>query len=276
MERSIMKKISIKHLAIVAVTIGLSAFAAEVDHSQDAELAQELTNPIADLMTIPIQMTYDQNIGPIDEGYKVQTNIQPVIPFDISENWNLLTRTIIPVVKQDEIYPGAGSQFGLGDTTLSLFFSPKKPIHGVVWGVGPIALLPTATDPLLGAKKWGVGPAGIVVAMMGPWTVGGLANHIWSVTGDSARPNVSSSFLQPFAAYTWPSAWTVSLQSESTYNWKNEQWVVPITAAVSKLVWLGPLPVSLQAGAGYWAKSTDTSPKGTRYRLQANFVLPKF
>ena len=149
-----MKKISLKLLVVVAATIGLSAFAAEVDHANDAELAQELTNPIADLITIPIQMTYDQNIGPVDDGYKLQTNIQPVIPFDLTEDWILLTRTILPVVKQDEVYPGAGSQFGLGDTSVSLFFSPKKPSGGVIWGVGPIALLPTATDSLLGSKIW--------------------------------------------------------------------------------------------------------------------------
>ncbi len=243
--------------------------------ASDAELAQELTNPIADLITIPIQSTYDQNIGPNDEGYKLQTNIQPVIPVDISENWNLLTRTIVPVIQQDEIVPGSGSQFGLGDTSLSLFFSPKKPTNGVIWGVGPIALLPTATDAKLGGKKWGVGPAGIVVTMVGPWTIGGLANHLWSVAGDSERDDISNSFVQPFVAYTWPNAWTVSFQSESTYNWKSEEWAVPFNAAVAKLVRFGKLPVSLQAGAGYWAESATNGPEGVRFRLQANIVLPK-
>ena len=245
-------------------------------HADDADLAQELTNPIADLMTIPIQMTYDQDIGTNDDGYKVQTNIQPVVPFDISDDWNLLTRTILPVVKQDEIFPNSGSQFGLGDTSVSLFFSPKKPSNGVVWGVGPIALLPTATDNLLGAKKWGVGPAGIAVAMLGPWTVGGLTNHVWSVAGDSNRDDISSTFVQPFVAYTWPSAWTVSLQSESTYNWKSEEWAVPFNLAVAKLVRIGKVPVSLQAGTGYWAHSATNGPEGIRFRLQANIVLPKF
>ena len=243
--------------------------------ANDAELAQELTNPIADLITIPIQMTYDQNIGSDDDGYKLQTNIQPVIPIDLSENWNLITRTIVPVIKQENTLPNSGSQFGLGDTTLSLFASPKKAAGGIVWGVGPVVLLPTATDSLLGSKKWGVGPAGIVVAMLGPWTVGGLANHVWSVAGDSDRDDISSSFVQPFVAYTWPSAWTVSLQTESTYNWKSEEWAVPVTAAVSKLVWLGPLPVSMQAGAGYWVESATNGPEGVRFRIQANIVLPK-
>ncbi len=270
-----MKTSALHHLLLAAVMIS-SAFAAEVKEIDSAELAQELTNPIADLMTIPIQMTYDRNIGPTEDGYKVQTNIQPVIPFDMGQDWTLITRTIIPVIKQDDIFPGSGSQFGLGDISMSMYASPKKVSHGVVWGVGPVFLLPAATEPELGTKKWGIGPSGVVVAMLGRWTVGGLANHIWSVGGASDRPDISNTFLQPFVAYTWPSAWTVALQSESTYNWKTEQWSVPITASVAKLVWLGRLPVSLQAGAGYWATSPDNGPEGVRYRLQANFVLPKF
>jgi hypothetical protein len=244
--------------------------------SGDADLAQELSNPLADLMTIPIQMNYDRDIGPLDDGWKLQTNIQPVIPFHLNEDWNLISRTIMPVIYQDDIFPGEGSQFGLGDINLSLFFSPRKPTSGgLTWGIGPVLLFPTATDSLLGAKKWGAGPAAVALTMRGPWTVGILANHIWSYTGDSDRQDISNTFLQPFAAYTWPSAWTVSVQSESTFNWKTDKWSVPVNVAVSKLVRLGKLPVSLQGGVGYWAESPDAGPEGFRFRLQANFVLPK-
>lgn len=269
MKQGALKKLFINVIATSSLLMMMTA------QATDADLAQELTNPISDLMTLPVQMTYDQNIGPDDEGYKLQTNIQPVIPFDVGEDWNLLTRTIVPVIQQDEIIPNSGSQFGLGDTSVSLFFSPKKSTGGVTWGVGPIFLLPTATDDLLGGKKWGAGPAGIVVAIAGPWTFGGLANHVWSVAGDSSRNDISNSFIQPFAAYTWQNAWTVSVQSESTYNWKSEEWAVPVTAAVSKLVRFGKVPVSLQAGAGYWLESATNGPEGMRYRLQANIVLPK-
>jgi hypothetical protein len=244
--------------------------------SGDAELAQELANPLADLMSIPFQMNYDRGIGPLDDGSKLQTNVQPVIPFHLNADWNLISRTIMPVIYQDDIFPGAGSQFGLGDINLSLFLSPKKPTSGgITWGIGPVLLLPTATDDLLGAKKWGAGPAAVALMVRGPWTAGMLANHIWSYAGDSDRPDISNTFLQPFVAYTWPSAWTVSVQSESTCNWKTEDWSIPINAAVSKLVKLGKLPVSLQAGVGYWAESPETGPEGFRFRLQATFVLPK-
>jgi len=246
------------------------------DEESAADLAQELTNPVADLVTVPIQMNLDQRIGPADDGTKLTTNIQPVIPFDIGENWNLITRTIVPVISQDDLFPGAGSQFGLGDINLSLFFSPKQPTAGgLTWGAGPTILLPTATDSLLGAEKWGAGPAAVGLVLKGPWTVGMLANHIWSFAGDDDRDDISNTFMQPFVAYTWPSAWTVSVQSESSYNWTTDQWSIPVNAAVSKLVRFGKLPVSLQAGVGYWAESPDAGPEGFRFRLQANIVLPK-
>jgi hypothetical protein len=260
---------------LVAVALVASAPTARSETGA-ADLAQELTNPIADLVTVPIQMNFDDGIGPADDGSKLTTNVQPVIPFDIGENWNLVTRTIVPVTYQNDIFPGAGSQFGLGDINLSLFFSPKQPTAGgLTWGVGPVLLLPTATDSLIGARKWGAGPAAVGLVLKGPWTVGMLANHVWSFAGDDDRDDISNSFMQPFVAYTWPSAWTASLQSETTYNWQSEQWSVPVNLALSKLVKFGKLPVSLQAGVGYWAESPDSGPEGFRFRLQANIVLPK-
>jgi hypothetical protein len=271
--------ISTFFLFLAASALVQPAIAGDASDAQkvgDAGLAQELSNPLADLMTIPIQVNYDRDIGPRDDGWKLQTNIQPVIPFHLNDDWNLISRTIIPVIDQEDIFPGAGSQFGLGDINLSLFFSPKKPTSsGITWGIGPVLLLPTATDSLLGAKKWGAGPAAVALTTRGPWTVGMLANHIWSYAGDSDRQDISSTFLQPFVAYTWPSAWTISVQSESNYNWKTENWSVPINVGVSKLVKLGKLPVSLQAGVGYWAESPESSPEGFRFRFQVTFVLPK-
>jgi len=241
-----------------------------------AELAQELTNPVADIMTIPVQINFDQDFGQNDEGKKITTNIQPVIPVEINQDWNLITRTIVPVIYQDKIFPGEGSQFGLGDINAQLFLSPKKPTSGgVIWGAGAAMLIPTATDSLLGSKKWGAGPAGVALTIRGPWTIGGLANHIWSFAGDSDRADISNTFMQPFAAYTWPNAWTLAVQSESTYNWKLEQWSIPVNVAASKLVRIGKLPVSLQAGVGYWVDTPATGPEGWRFRLQANIVLPR-
>jgi len=256
--------------------LGTLVFGAALAESGDADLAQQLANPLANLISIPMQMNIDRDLGPTDKGTKVQTNVQPVIPFDAGDDWTLITRTIIPVIWQDDVFPNAGSQFGLGDLNMSLFFSPKTPsAGGVTWGVGPVILMPTATDSKLGAKKWGAGPTAIVLKTNGPWTVGGLANQVWSFAGDDARPDISSAFIQPFAAYNTPTAWTFSVQSESTYNWKTERWSVPVNFAVAKLVRFGQLPVSLQAGIGYWLESPPGGPEGMRYRLQVSLVLPK-
>lgn len=251
-------------------------FSATLYAAENADLAQDLANPIADLITLPIQMNFDQNIGPDDEGSKLQTNIQPVIPFTVNDDWKIISRTIVPVIYQEDIFPGAGSQFGLGDVNLTMFFSPKKSgPSGVLWGVGPVALFPTATETELGGEKWGGGPSGVVLKEIGSLTVGALANHVWSFAGDSDRDDISNSLIQPFASYTWPNAWTVSVQSEATYNWKSESWSVPVNIAASKLMFMGKLPVSLQAGVGYWLDSPDSGPEGLRFRLQASFVFPK-
>jgi len=178
------------------------------EQAADAGLAQELTNPLADLITLPVQINFDRDLGPADRGTKTVTNVQPVIPFALSEEWNLISRTIVPIVYQDDVFPGQGSQFGLGDVNLSLFFSPWAPTAGgVIWGVGPVFLLPTATDSLLGSRKWSAGPAGVALTTRGRWTLGVLANHVWSFAGGDARQDLSNTFVQPFVSYTWPSGW---------------------------------------------------------------------
>lgn len=171
---------------------------------------------------------------------------------------------------------GVGSQFGLGDTVQSFFFSPKQPTaNGVISGVGPVLLLPTGTDDLLSVEKWGLGPAGVALKQDGPWTYGMLFNHIWSVAGTGSRPDISTTFLQPFLAYTTPDAWTFTLQTETTYDWKHEQWPVPVNALLSKLVKFGDLLVSLGAGARYWADGPQSAPHGWGVRLVATLLFPK-
>ena len=261
-------------LVALAMVLGAATIAsAQEQESQAAELAKAAQNPLAALVTLPLQANFNNGIGD-DDRRMFNLNIQPVAPFK-GEDWNLITRTIMPVIWQDEIVPGAGSQFGLGDITVSLFASPKKPTNGVIWGLGPILYLRTATDELLGAEKWGAGPSAIALTMRGRWTLGALANHVWSFAGNDDRADLNNTFVQPFLAYTTPSAWTVSFQSETTYNWESRKWSVPVNVAASKLVMFGKLPVSLQAGVGYWLDAPQSGADGVRYRLQANFVLPK-
>jgi hypothetical protein len=205
---------------VVATTLAASAQA-----ETNEELAMQLSNPVAALISVPFQFNYDQKIGSARDGKRWVLNIQPVVPFDLNAEWNLISRTILPVVWQDEVFPGAGSQSGIGDVVQSVFFSPKAPTAGgLIWGAGPVLLLPTGSNDLLTADKWGAGPTGVVIRQQGPWTVGALANHIWSFAGHSSRADVSATFLQPFLTYTTPSATTFSLNTESTYDWNSRQW----------------------------------------------------
>lgn len=241
----------------------------------DNDLAKQLSNPVASLISVPFQFNYDHGYGP-EDGSRVMLNIQPVVPISINDDWNLISRTIIPVIWQEDIAGSSGVQSGLGDITQSLFFSPKQPTEGgVIWGAGPVFLLPTATDDLLGTGKLGLGPTAVALKQSDGWTYGALANHIWSVAGEGDRPDVSSTFIQPFINYTTSDAWTFALNTESSYDWKNDQWAVPINFQVSKLVKFGEQPVNFTAGARYWAVSPDNGAEGWGFRVAITMLFPK-
>lgn len=241
----------------------------------DTSLAKQLSNPVAALISVPFQANYDRGVGAAD-GDRFYVNVQPVIPFTLNDDWNLISRTILPIVDQHDVAGRSGSQFGLGDLTQSLFLSPRSPgPGGLIWGAGPVFLLPTATGELLGSRKWGAGPTAVLLKQSGPWTYGILANHIWSFAGSSRRESLSNTFLQPFVAYTTRDAWTFGLNTESTYDWRHNQWAVPVNATVGKVVTLGRRPVSFTLGLRYWAASADGGPEGFGARFTTSLLFPK-
>lgn len=253
-------------LSIVAPTFGQTNAASGGEAM--AEIARKLNNPVASLISLPLQNNFDFGGGPNDDGFQYRLNVQPVIPFSLSEDWNLISRTILPYIYQEDRI-GTSSQSGLGDTTESLFFSPKKPgPGGLIWGVGPELYLPTATDSLLGAEKWAAGPTVLALWQKHGWTYGALANHVWSFAGHENRQRLSSTFLQPFLSYTTGHHTTFGVNTESTYDWVNSQWTVPLNAFVTQLVKIGKKPVSFQFGGRYYGERPSGGPEwGLRFTV---------
>jgi hypothetical protein len=239
-----------------------------------ANLAKELSNPVASLISVPIQNNFDFGGGPADHGFQYKVNLQPVIPIAISSDWNLIARVIVPYVYQHDRI-GNTTQSGLADTTASFFFSPRQPgPGGMIWGVGPDIYLPTATDSLLGSEKWGAGPTAVFLWQKSSWTYGALVNQIWSFAGDAGRPYMNNTFMQPFLAYQTKTHTTFTIDTESTYNWEAGQWTVPLNWTVSQVTKIGKMPVSFQAGVRYYAAKPDGGPDwGLRFTV--TFLFPK-
>jgi hypothetical protein len=260
-------------LCIVAATAVPLAAAAQ---DSAADLAKKLSNPVAALISVPLQLNYDQDIGPTRGGDRWALNVQPVVPIGLNADWNLISRTIVPLVTQDAVFPGAGSQSGLGDMVQSVFFSPKAPTAGGwIWGAGPVLLLPTGTEDLLSARKWGAGPTAVVLKQDKGWTYGALANHIWSFAGDADRADVSATFIQPFLSYTTPDAWSYTVNTESTYDWEKKQWTVPVNLLAAKVTRVGGQLLSIGGGVRYWADGPDGGPHGWGLRLVVTLLFPK-
>jgi len=232
------------------------------------ELARQLANPVSSLISVPLQYTYARTFN--NDGHRNLLNIQPVVPMSISKNWNLISRSIMPVVFQNDVQPGR-SQSGFGDLTQSVWASPKAPsASGLIWGVGAVALIPTGTDGI-GANTWGFGPTIVMLKQAGPWTYGMLFNQIWDTSGPA---DISSMFLQPFLAKGIGKGRTVSVNSESTYNWKSKQWTVPVNVAYSKVSRWGNQMVSNAFGAGLYATSPQGGPEW-QLRYVLTMLFPK-
>ncbi len=279
---------------------------APADESED--LAKKVANPISDLISFPIQSNFNFGGGidlppsriprPLlrllpgpgarlaarlltlpfrtqdrDQAFQYKLNVQPVIPISLNKDWNVISRTIVPIIVQDDVI-GNTSQGGLGDITQSLFFSPKSG-EPFLWGVGPVFLLPTSTDHnYLGAYRWGMGPTGVILKQSHGFTFGALANHIWSFARDDNRKEVNATFLQPFLTYTTKTATSFGIASESTYDWVGDQWTIPLIPSVSQIIKIGRLPVSLQLAGQYWVEKPDSgSDWGMRFQIQ--FLFPK-
>ena len=252
------------------------AVAAEPGGGADAELAKQTQNPVADLISIPIQSNTNFGLEPNRRTQNV-LNVQPVIPLNLTDDWNLITRTILPIIKQPDLLTTSDDTWGLGDLNTSLFFSPAKS-SGFVWGLGPVLQFPTGTDEVLSSRKWAAGPTGLGLIMKGPWVVGLLASNLWSYAGNDDREDVSQFLAQYFVNYNLPDAWYLTTSPIITANWeaegKGNKWTVPVGGGFDKVFRIGGLPFNGNVAAF----ANVVRPDGAAdwmFRVQLALLLPK-
>lgn len=241
-----------------------------------AELAKKLSNPVADIINMPFQLNYDNNIGADKNTERYQLNIQPVIPIKLNDDWNVISRTVLPVIVQQYDGMDKSTDWGVGDITQSFFFTPTpKSPDDLIIGFGPVIYLPTASEKLFGPDQYALGPTAVIAKQSHGWTFGALANHLWAVEKNDGAEGINSTFLQPFVNYTTPASVTYSINTESTYDWNTDDYTIPVNLTATKIVKIDKQLISIGGGFRYWIHDTDSSAKDFGVRLIASFIFPK-
>ena len=230
------------------------SWAEQATSDEALALAQKVQNPIAAMISVPFQNSVNFGFGP-RHGTQDILNIQPVVPFKIGDGWNVITRTVLPLIWQPSMQPARSVPFGTGPTQFSAFFSPNAAIGGWSLGFGPVVQLPTASDPTLGSNVWGGGLTGVAVRTQGRWVYGALVNNIWSFGGSAAGARRYNNFLlQPFVNYNFPGGWFVGTAPMVTANWlasADKAWTLPVGGQLGRLTTIGKQPINLSLGAYY-------------------------
>jgi opacity protein-like surface antigen len=244
------------------------------EHHEDEDLAKKSQNPIADLVSLPFQSNTNFNAGPFNRAQEV-LNIQPVVPLHINADWNMISRTIIPVISQPNPIFDSNTN-GIGDITQSLFFSP---VHSgaLIWGAGPVFTIPSATDPILGTGRVLLGPTAVFLTTPGHWVIGVLLNNQWSVGGNPLRPSVNTFLAQPFVNYNLPHGWYLTSSPVITANWlaaPDQRWIVPIGGGFGRIFRIGEQPVSANI-AGYYNVVRPTGAPSWQLRAELSLLFPE-
>jgi hypothetical protein len=293
-KRKLESSIALKALLTIFFLLATLCSGAMGQQEQSAEeLAKKTQNPVADLISVPLQNNWNFGAGFHHDKTIYVLNIQPVIPIKLNDEWNLISRIIMPVINQPSLFPTFGGAVpsttgtGFGDFNPTFFLSPAKPGE-LIWGIGPTITLPTATDRNLGAGKWSMGPAGVVLTMQGHWVFGALLNNQWSFAGWGDKA-VNAMLLQPFINYNLPDGWYLTSSPIITANWKADKagdvWTAPLGGGVGKLFRLGQilpleghpiakLPINTQLTAYGNVVKPEFGPKW-QLRFQIQFLFPK-
>jgi hypothetical protein len=271
-------------LTLTSTVAGAQQPAAAAPAADSGDLAKKLSNPISDLVSVPLQFNWQQEVGPLELSQFI-LNLQPVMPFEVNESWNMIARVIIPFIGQPPFLVNGLGESGIGDITASFFFSPRTK-STFTWGVGPAFVVPASYQPTIGSGQFSIGPTVVALKQHDKWTYGVLMNQVWSVAGDERRSDVNRLFLEPFLAYQATKTLTLTIQSESTADWEadatssgiglaeTEEWTVPINFEVAKLSTFGHFPASYQLGVGGYPVHPDSGPSW-KIRAAIIILLPK-
>ena len=239
----------------------------------ETAIAKETENPIADLISIPFNnyATFNDR----DRGTLDVLEIQPVIPIHLNSDWNLITRTVLPVVWTPDLSPVRTVPVGIAPADFSAFLTPKNETNGWLWGVGPVVQIPTISNADLGSSVWGGGPTAVVVWTGDKIVAGALANAIWSLGGTKGPfgNSYNTSLFEPFFNYNFGGGWFAYSDPNITANWqaKGIKWTVPLGGGVARIIKVGgKLPIKLAAGLFYNAVQPSS---GGRWVLNANLTF---
>jgi hypothetical protein len=268
--------------ATVALLVTRAAEAQPPEHAppppDESQLAHEVENPVSKLNSVPIRYQSDFGIGPKDLSRNT-LSIRPTIALPVTPDLSIVSRTTVPLVSQPDVGRGMGYTSGLGDVTESLFFVPP-PASGVIWGLGPSVLLPTASASELGSGQLGVGPTAAVLLQPKPLTLGVLAAQMWSIPGLSNRPEINRLSIMYVGAFHLPGGWYIKTAPIISANWNagtlRQMWTIPVGGGAGKVLYVGDVPVSVSLAAYWNAVHPDTiaAPSGSA-QVQVALLLPR-
>ena len=275
MKRNLCAAIGLAGLLLISLGGRFEALAQEKVQESETELAKQSQNPVANLISIPLQNRMNFGVGP---NHRMQNvlNFQPVIPISLNSEWNMITRTIMPIIKQPDIPTTNDNTWGIGSTLFTALLSPANP-GPVIWGAGPAIQIPTTTDDQLGSRKWGAGPSVVLLTSQGPWVIGAISNQVWSIDGSNNRPNTSTFFTNVFLNYNFSDGWYLASQPIITADWQasaGNKWTVPVGGGFGKIQRIGGLPFNLPVQA--YSNVVRPDPGADwELRLQIALLLPK-